>query len=61
MICLFDKVIHRVSLKIPERHFGIDPLILDIRHDIIDLGIRRERWARGKGSGTVEFLLDLFL
>jgi hypothetical protein len=58
---LFDKVIHRVSLKIPKRSFRIDRRVLDIRNNIIDLGIRREEGARGKGSDAIEFLPDLFL
>jgi hypothetical protein len=58
---LFDKVIHRISLKIPKRRFRIDRSVLDIRNDIIDLGIRREQGARGKGSRAVEFRLYLLL
>ena len=39
---LFDKVIDSISLKIPKRGFGIDRVVLDIRSNVIDLGIGRE-------------------
>jgi hypothetical protein len=58
---LFDKVIYRVSLKIPKGRFRIDRLVLGIRNDIIYLGIRREEGARGEGTRAVEFPPDLLL
>jgi hypothetical protein len=57
----FNKIIHRVSLKISKGRFRINRPVLDIRNDIIYLGIRREEGARGKGSRAVEFPPNLLL
>lgn len=57
----FDKVIHRVSLKISKRCFRINQPFLNIRNDIVYLGIRKEEGARGKTSHAVEFPPDLLL
>ena len=57
----FDKIIHRVPLEISKGRFRINRLVLDIRNDIIYLGIGRKEGARGKGSCAVKFSPDLFL
>ena len=57
----FNEIIHRISLKISKGRFRINRPVLDIRNDIIYLGIRREEGARGKGSRAVEFPPDLLL